>query len=194
MATKAWITLTRSSIFFTCLNEDYKPSSDSEEEEESDYAKSDCEDEEEDTVQQTGSERGAAIQINRTKTRKEVVWDDVHLRVGRVLDYMSKEMIDVPIFLDALSWGTDKCTTDAKICYARTSLMKYPELPSILRKWWKPPRSKRYKKARPTGACSVMEDFALECTQDIVARELLDVGKNVFKVPSDATEEERILS
>ncbi|KAJ7165180.1 hypothetical protein C8R46DRAFT_1035784 [Mycena filopes] len=66
-------------------------------------------------------------------------------------------------FMDALSWGNPACTQDTSIRNARTRFLGSPELPSLLRRWHKPPRPPQSKDARPKGATSVMEQFAHEC-------------------------------
>ncbi|KAJ7114321.1 hypothetical protein C8R44DRAFT_710147 [Mycena epipterygia] len=78
----------------------------------------------------------------------------------------------VSTFLDALSWGDRDCTMDPTIRRARRDLFESPQLPMILRHWHKPPRPPKSKKARSQGATAVMEKFALECSQEILDREL----------------------
>lgn len=94
--------------------------------------------------------------------------------------------MDLPIFLDYLTWGTDRCTKDGKIKYQRTTLLQSVELPDILRRWNKPPRSSDSMK-RPAGATWLTEAFAVEVAGDVILRELkalapllrLPAGRNV---------------
>ncbi|KAJ7774231.1 hypothetical protein DFH07DRAFT_732844, partial [Mycena maculata] len=111
--------------------------------------------------------------------------------VKKVLTVMAGLGLSLPVFLDALSWGDRDCTLDAAVRNARTGLLNSPELPIILRRWHKPPRPPKSKKHRPQGAKSVMEGFALECSQEILAQEL-ELLADVFESPArdDIKEEE----
>jgi hypothetical protein len=97
---------------------------------------------------------------------------NIALIVWAILGTMDSYGIDLPIFLDALSWGDPECIQNAKIRYERSTLMNSAELPGILRRWWKPPRPVRSRNRRPKGARSAMEHFALECTQVTLDEEL----------------------
>jgi hypothetical protein len=102
---------------------------------------------------------------------------------------MDRLGINVPIFLDALSWGDAGCIQDAKVRYARSSLMNSKELPHILRCWWRPPRSAG-KNKRARGAGPTMESFAAECTQHILNWELEAIATYlVSPMGEDITEE-----
>ncbi|KAJ6491935.1 hypothetical protein C8R45DRAFT_755404, partial [Mycena sanguinolenta] len=69
----------------------------------------------------------------------------------------------------------------------RSALMHSKELPGILRRWWKPPRSPGSHHARPKGGREVLEDFAeevmrttIECELDLLAKILCSPsGKDV---------------
>ncbi|TBU22128.1 hypothetical protein BD311DRAFT_869559 [Dichomitus squalens] len=58
--------------------------------------------------------------------------------------------------------------------YERSALMGSEELPRILERWYKVPRasSSRHHHVRPQGARKALEEFALECVEEIVDREL----------------------
>ncbi|KAJ6581528.1 hypothetical protein B0H19DRAFT_885312, partial [Mycena capillaripes] len=81
-------------------------------------------------------------------------------KVKMVLLYMDGVGINLPNFLDAVSRGDQACTLDAKIRFERSALLNSVELSEILRRWWKPPRQQKSKKARPKGAKSAMQNFA----------------------------------
>ena len=61
-------------------------------------------------------------------------------KICYVIDAMNAIQLDLLLFLDLLSWGNQSCMKDAVIWDACTSLMHYPDLPDIIRCWWKPPR------------------------------------------------------
>lgn len=92
--------------------------------------------------------------------------------VKKILAVITGLGFTVSTFLDALSWGDRDCTIDPIIRRARRDLFESPQLPMILRRWHKPPRPPKSKKARPQGARAAMEKFALECSQEILGREL----------------------
>src|SRR5882762_3229190 len=88
-------------------------------------------------------EAGPAIQLQRTQLLQENLQHqgkDVAGPVRQVLTAMDEAGIDLTILLDGVSWGTPDCIQDAKIQYARSTLLSSKELPSILRCWRKPLR------------------------------------------------------
>ncbi|KAJ7753107.1 hypothetical protein DFH07DRAFT_774241 [Mycena maculata] len=101
----------------------------------------------------------------------------------RVLQFMDGNGVTLANLLDGISWGDQDCTLNAKIRNERTRLLNSPELPGILQRWWKPPRPSRSKKRRPNGARAVMQEFALECTQQMLEVELESLEK-LFKSPA----------
>jgi hypothetical protein len=90
---------------------------------------------------------------------------------------MHNEGINLPIFLDALSWGDSQCISDGEIRYARSALMHSKELPGIIRRWWKPPLSPGSHHARPKGGQEVLEAFAEEIMRSTIERELDSLTK-----------------
>lgn len=114
---------------------------------------------------------------NTAQLRRNLDPHELPHKIEAVLSTMDTLGINLPIFLDALSWGDPACTKHPKIRYARTALMTSVELPDILRRWWKPPRSSSSHKSRVKGGREAMENFASECTQDLLDRELEVVGK-----------------
>jgi hypothetical protein len=94
--------------------------------------------------------------------------------------------------LDGISWGDEECTQNAKIRVDRTQLLNSAELPGILQRWWKPPRSRSGKKKRPKGARAVMQNFAFDCSQQILEEEMEQLVK-AFKSPAgDDVKEEHL--
>ncbi|KIK03027.1 hypothetical protein K443DRAFT_504218, partial [Laccaria amethystina LaAM-08-1] len=111
--------------------------------------------------------------LNTRFLKQELEGENVAEIIREVLDFMSSKHINLPLFLDALSWGDPGCHSDAKIQYARTSLMVSDELPGILERWYHPPRgSRKGKGKRPAGAQQVLRDFARKCVVDCVDREI----------------------
>ena len=56
-------------------------------------------------------------------------------KVKKILTFMNSQGLNLPIFLDALSWGDAGCHSDPKVQYERTALMVSDELPGILERW-----------------------------------------------------------
>jgi hypothetical protein len=136
-------------------------------------------------------ETGPAIELRNTQILRQK-WEGKSLvePIKYVLAVMDRLGINLPIFLDALSWGDADCIQDAKVRYARSSLMKSKELPGILRCWWRPPRSAGSKNKCARGAGPAMESFAAECTQHILNRELEAIAAYlVSPMGEDITEE-----
>ncbi|KAJ7886060.1 hypothetical protein B0H13DRAFT_2235222 [Mycena leptocephala] len=91
-----------------------------------------------------------------------------------------------------INWGDEECTQNAKIRVDRTQLLNSAELPGILQRWWKPPRSRSGKKKRPKGARAVMQNFAFDCSQQILEEEMEQLVK-AFKSPAgDDVKEEHL--
>ncbi|KAF7318340.1 hypothetical protein HMN09_00342800 [Mycena chlorophos] len=115
------------------------------------------------------------LRLNTERLRAKL-GGDVCGRVKTVLEAMDGAGLNLPIFLDAVSWGDAECIRDAKVRAARTSLMLSEELPGILRRWWKPPRISNSNKKRPQGGQVVMEAFARDVTLATIERELRLLG------------------
>lgn len=95
--------------------------------------------------------------------------------VKETVKTMNENRIDLPIFLEAVSWGNEACIRDEEVKFQRTSLLHSRELPEILRKWHKPPRTSEGM-TRPTGAKATTEAFAIETTIEIITTELKVLG------------------
>jgi hypothetical protein len=138
---------------------------------------------------------GPAIEVQNTQLLREGLQGKSLLTpVKHVLAVMDTLGINVPIFLDALSWGDSDCIQDAKTRYARSALMNSEELPGILRRWWKPPRTVTSRKKRARGARPVMEEFAVECAQDIINRELEAISGSLLSPAGEDIKEETFTS
>lgn len=162
--------------------------------ESSDYSDSDLDWEAEDPVLADMSDDESASEEESTsgptpfeeqmrQLRDSMPSQSLCIAVKGVLMYMDTQGINLPIFLDALSWGDDRCIKDPKIRHARSSLMHSTELQNILSRWHKPPRSKGSRKRRPKGARQTMETFAADCAQDLLGQEL-DSLCNVLSSPA----------
>ena len=128
------------------------------------------------------------------KAKLELEGDlQVAAKVQKILDYISSLGLDLPLFLDAVSWGSPQCHSNRKIQYARTSLLASKELIQILRRWFKPPRNTREGKGRrPVGAKETLYQFALECVTEKVDREM-KASAFLFTSPSEEFSEAHLV-
>ncbi|KAJ6601733.1 hypothetical protein DFH09DRAFT_969288 [Mycena vulgaris] len=120
---------------------------------------------------------GPAIQLQQTETLRANMQGKLSDKVKAVLYAMDANQINLPIFLDALSWGDQDCITDAKIRSARSALMHSRELPGIIRRWWKPPLARGSHHSRPKGGRDALESFAEEVMRSTIERELDSLAK-----------------
>jgi hypothetical protein len=128
--------------------------------------------------------------VHTFNMKQRLANEDLASKVKEVLSFMKQKKINLPIFLDALSWGDAGCRSDPEIQYARTSLMVSEELPGILTRWYKPPRSLNHKKGkRPAGARNTLLEFAVECVSDVVDREMKCSASLFLSPPEELTEE-----
>ncbi|KAJ7199866.1 hypothetical protein GGX14DRAFT_401147 [Mycena pura] len=104
-------------------------------------------------------------------------------KIYNILRYMDGQGISLANLLDGISWGDEECTQNAQLRVNRTQFLNSPELPGILKRWWRPPRSRAGNRKRPKGARTVMESFACECTQHILEEEMELLFK-IFKSPA----------
>lgn len=127
-----------------------------------------------------GEPTNPPIQIARTRSlRERLTPGTAHQKVLDVLNYLDTIGLNLLIFLDLLSWGNQACIENRKINYERTSLMVSEELPSILARWHKPPRSPRSTSARAEGASHVVEQFAFDCVTSVIGSELQGVSETM---------------
>ena len=135
---------------------------------------------------------GPAIQVTHNQTRRDRLQGDIADKVCHVLRVTEDLGLNLTLFLDSVSWGDPKCTSNPMIRNARTGLMTSTELPSILRRWWRPPRIQGSSHSRPSGASWVMEDFAHECISQIVNKEMESIGQVFESGGDDDVSEERL--
>ncbi|KAJ6586278.1 hypothetical protein DFH09DRAFT_910806 [Mycena vulgaris] len=125
--------------------------------------------------------------IHRTNSRHlrdKILPGELLGKVRAVLDTMKKERINVAIFLDALCWGDQDCTSDSIVQYARTALMTSEELPGILQRCYYPPRS-------TSGGVAGLMDFAIQCISDAIDREM-KLSAPLFLSPPEELSEEHL--
>lgn len=108
--------------------------------------------------------------------------------IERVIEYMKSEGLDVPLFLDGLLWGDKVCIRSGKLRHARRVLTNSAELPLILRRLWKPPRMTKM----VTGAQQVMEEFARQCSREVLDRQLERVAEYFKGSTKDDTKAETL--
>ncbi|EGN96693.1 hypothetical protein SERLA73DRAFT_75565 [Serpula lacrymans var. lacrymans S7.3] len=102
---------------------------------------------------------------------------------------MSSLGLNLPLFLDYVSWGDHECTADPKICYERANLMVSNELPEILKRWSKPPYTQGTHNARASGAKGVLEKFLFGCIGEVLEDELRRIQDLAKCPPEDVSEE-----
>ncbi|KAK7016092.1 hypothetical protein R3P38DRAFT_3321536 [Favolaschia claudopus] len=104
-------------------------------------------------------------------------------KIYSVLLYMGSQGITLADLLDGISWGDEECTQNAQIRVHRTQLLQSAVLPGILRRWWRPPRPRGSHRKRPQGARAAMQNFALECSQQILHEQIENLA-GIFKSPA----------
>jgi hypothetical protein len=136
-------------------------------------------------------EVGEPVPLQHTFNMKQRLADeDIASKVKNTLSFMKQQKINLPIFLEALSWGNPGCHSDPEVQYARTSLMVSVELPQILRRWYNPPRSPNQKKGkRPAGARRTLQEFAIECVSKLIDKEMKCSAPLFLSPPEDLSEE-----
>jgi hypothetical protein len=79
-------------------------------------------------------ELGEPIPLQHTISMKQRLNnEDIAVKVKSTLSFMKQQDINLPIFLNVLSWGVLGCHSDPKVQYTRTSLTISNELLGILR-------------------------------------------------------------
>ncbi|KAK7031818.1 hypothetical protein R3P38DRAFT_3507985 [Favolaschia claudopus] len=109
-------------------------------------------------------------------------------KVLAVLNTLTAQGLDLPIFLDALSWGDQDCISNKTVQYARTSLMTSEELPQILERWYRPPRHQSGGQ-RPEGGRRTLLDFSFTTIADIVDQEMKILAPLFLSPPENLSEE-----
>ncbi|KAJ7272390.1 hypothetical protein C8J57DRAFT_1599607 [Mycena rebaudengoi] len=132
------------------------------------------------------------IQLDQTAALRRKLEGPLANKIKAVLYAMDSVGINLPIFLDALSWGDADCIADGQIRFARSGLMSSAELPGILRRWWTPPRTGNSRQSRTKGGKDAMEKFAEECMQSIIERELDGIATTMSSPTGDDVDEEEL--
>ncbi|KAJ3517582.1 hypothetical protein NMY22_g13932 [Coprinellus aureogranulatus] len=123
-------------------------------------------------------ERVAPVDVGGQSTTLKKRQLNVHTTyqaVRQTLVDLEQRGIDLPIFLEAVSWCNPLYISDPVVKHGRTTLLHSVELPRILGNWHTPPRSSIGMK-RPAGAKAATEAFAIETILEIITRELKVLG------------------
>ncbi|KAH9949025.1 hypothetical protein B0H21DRAFT_804739, partial [Amylocystis lapponica] len=116
---------------------------------------------------------------------------DIVLRVQKILRYMKELHLNLPLFLEALSWNVPELSSDANVRYARTALMVSEELPGILRNWYRPPRT-HGRGIRTNGAREAFKNIAVDILSDVIQDEM-DMLKPIMRSPQTELSESTLL-
>jgi hypothetical protein len=133
------------------------------------------------------------IQYTHTRQLRQQLGSHPAGKVAAVLRYMNTLGLNLPLFLDLLSWSDPECVTDPKIHYERSALMLSEELPSIISRWHHPPRTKKSTHRRAHGAKYVLERFAFSCVGQVIEAEL-DGISDVMRCPAEDLSTEELTS
>jgi len=112
------------------------------------------------------------IQLAHTRQLQDGLSTNAATNVASVLHYMNSLGLNLPLFLDLLSWGDQDCIAHPKIRYERSALMASEELPSILSRWHKPPHTQTSTHRRAQGAKYPLECFVFSCVKSVIENEL----------------------
>ena len=146
------------------------------------------------TRQQTRT-RSQSLDPHQQRTRNwmKFLQDDGLLveRVLLVLHYMESQQVDLAILIWAISWNVSELITNPTVRFMRTSLMVSDELPLILARWHKPPRT-HGSGTRTKAGCKVMDAWALDTVFETVDHEM-DALKPIMDSPQQHLSEESLL-
>jgi hypothetical protein len=109
--------------------------------------------------------------------------ENIAARVRKILDYISKVGLDLPIFLDAVCWGNNHLAVDGKAKYERSVLMHSSELPRILERWG----------GKSSPAKLAVKNYALSTIKTAINGEM-DSAVSELTVTGEEIEEENLLS
>lgn len=143
-----------------------------------------------------GRVKGVVGPLGRTvrcfKKLKLLSEDEIQDRLVQVIDFMKTLDLDVTTFLFYFSWQLPNVPVSGKLRYARTALMNSEHLGTILRHWWRPPRSHgegiRTKAAQDTINALSLENIKLRVNKEM--RELAPM----LRTPPNEFDEEKLLS
>ena len=132
------------------------------------------------------------IQLDNThKLREQQVQFpySIAARVRTILYFMDAMGLNLPLFLDYLSWGDVECVQDPRIlCYERTALMVSDELPIVLKRWLSPPRNADTHDVQAMGGKKYLEQFVVDCMQEIGLRKLISLRSTVQHLKKDLSQ------
>ncbi|KAF4618782.1 hypothetical protein D9613_009771 [Agrocybe pediades] len=134
------------------------------------------------------------IHVKRTRLLKsKLEAKQILPRVLDILNCIASNGLDLPLFLDAISWGSPECHSDRTVQYARTSLLASDELSDILQRWYKPPRRANDEKgSRPAGARNTLRQFITDSMMDILDQDMRNSAP-LFASPSSELSEKHLL-
>ncbi|OJT15551.1 hypothetical protein TRAPUB_6526 [Trametes pubescens] len=92
------------------------------------------------------------------------------IRVANSLNAISAQGLNLEIFLDAVFWGDDACTSDPVVRYERTVFMRSPTLSSILARWWSPPTQDHASAGKPQ-----LQEFVMDRAGQLLEKEIINV-------------------
>ena len=113
---------------------------------------------------------------------------NVVAKVLAVLSCMDSVGLNIPLFLDFLSWGDQERVVNPKIRYERTALLVNDEIPGTLERWRSPPWITGSANIRSQGARPVMEEFSFSYIEEVVGKELQGI-QELAMCPSDEVSE-----
>ncbi|KIK99370.1 hypothetical protein PAXRUDRAFT_790417 [Paxillus rubicundulus Ve08.2h10] len=123
------------------------------------------------------------IQLKNTQRLRGMLTGNIVSKVLSVLSSMESIGLNLPLFLDFLSWGDQECVVNVKIRYECTTLMVSKEILSILECWRSPPWAACSTDVQAKAAWLVMEEFAFSCVTEVV-KELQGI-QELSLCPSD---------
>lgn len=104
---------------------------------------------------------------------------------------MGSTGLNLPLFLEAVFWGDNGCTSNAKVRYQRTAFLASDQLPIVLERLLSPPRAASQRKRTSSGSSTVapcydgplrVQDFALNTVCSTIEDELQHVS-SLFEAP-----------
>ncbi|KAI0038309.1 hypothetical protein FA95DRAFT_1551310 [Auriscalpium vulgare] len=131
------------------------------------------------------------IQLKRTQQLRDNFTGNVAEVARDILNYIDSKGMNLPFLLDAVSWGDAGCIEDSKIRYERTGLMVSKELPGIIARWCRPPRTSGSHDARAGAASAPMQKFAIEHLGNVIDQEL-ERAQDLLRSPPDSLSEKSL--
>ncbi len=126
--------------------------------------------------------------IRLRRILQEMPAQEISFRCRQVIEFMNNLELDLPTFLNYVSWGLEETIEDPVIRYARTALMVSDELPHILQKWHQPPRI-HDRGIRTQGARTPMTAWAENIIKRKINKEMRALAPLTRSAPEDLTEE-----